>query len=82
MKGNAMHDLTELETAADALPPHEKRKLVQFLLSRLHEEGIDTANLHLPGHSVRDIEPVSVGALLKPLGRDDDLLGEMLEGRR
>ena len=77
-----MHDLTELETAADALPVQEKRELVQFLVSRLHEEGIDTADLHLRGHSVLDIEPVSVGALLQPLGRDDDLLGEMLEGRR
>jgi len=77
-----MHDLTELETAADALPPQEKRELLQFLLSRLRKEGIDTADLHLPSHSVLDIEPVSVGALLQPLGRDDDLLGEMLEGRR
>jgi len=29
-----------------------------------------------------DIEPVSVGDLLQPLGRDDDLLGEMLEGQQ
>lgn len=43
---------------------------------------IDTTDLPLPSHSVMDIEPVSVGALLQPLGRDDDLLGEMLEGRR
>jgi hypothetical protein len=77
-----MHDLTELETAADALPAQEKRELLQFLVSRLHEEGIDTADLHLPGHSVLDIELVSVGALLQPPGPDDDLLGEMLEGRR
>ena len=77
-----MHDLAELETAADALPTREKRELLQFLLSRLHEEGIDTTDLHLPSHSVLDIKPVSVGALLEPLGREDDLLGEMLEGRR
>jgi hypothetical protein len=77
-----MHDLTDLEAAADALPAHEKRELLQFLVSRLHEEGIDTADLHLPSHSVLDIEPVSVGTLLQPLGRNDDLLGEMLEGRR
>jgi hypothetical protein len=77
-----MHDLTELETAAAALPAQEKRELVQFLLSRLREEGDDTAGLHLPGHSVLDIEPVSVGVILQPLGRDDDLLGEMLEGRQ
>ncbi|MGO8746898.1 MAG: hypothetical protein ACLQNE_13005 [Thermoguttaceae bacterium] len=58
-----MHDLTELETAAGALPPQEKRELLQFLLSRLHEEGIDIADMRLPSHSVLDIEPVSVGAL-------------------
>ncbi len=33
------------------------------------------------GHSVLDIPPVSVGAILRPLTSDDDLLGEMLEGR-
>ena len=76
-----MHDLTALETAADALPPQEKRELVQFLVKRLREEGVDTAGLHMPSHSVLDIEPVSVGAILQPLGGDDDLLGEMLEGR-
>ncbi len=32
-------------------------------------------------HSVLDIPPVSVGAILRPLTSDDDLLGEMLEGR-
>lgn len=33
------------------------------------------------GHSVLDIPPVSIGAVLRPLTSDDDLLGEMLEGR-
>jgi hypothetical protein len=32
-------------------------------------------------HSILDIPPVSVGAVLLPLSSDDDLLGEMLEGR-
>jgi hypothetical protein len=32
-------------------------------------------------HSVLDIPPVSIGAILHPLTSDDDLLGEMLEGR-
>jgi hypothetical protein len=77
-----MRDLTELETAADALPTQEKRELVQFLLSRLHEEGIETADTQLPSHSVLDIEPLSLGETLRPLGPDDDLLGEMLEGRQ
>jgi hypothetical protein len=32
-------------------------------------------------HSFSDIPSVSVGAVLRPLTSDDDLLGEMLEGR-
>ena len=32
-------------------------------------------------HSVLDIPTVSVGAVFHPLTSDDDLLGEMLEGR-
>lgn len=32
-------------------------------------------------HSLLDIPPVSLGQLLRPLTADDDLLGEMLEGR-
>jgi hypothetical protein len=33
-------------------------------------------------HSILDIPPVSVGAVIRPSTSDDDLLGEMLEGRR
>jgi hypothetical protein len=32
-------------------------------------------------HSVLDIAPVSLGAVLRPLSSDDDLLGETLEDR-
>lgn len=32
-------------------------------------------------HSVLDIPAVSVGAVLRPLAADDDLLDEMLDGR-
>lgn len=32
-------------------------------------------------HGVLDIEPVSLGSVLRPLTSDDDLLGEMLENR-
>jgi hypothetical protein len=32
-------------------------------------------------HSILDIPTVSVGAVLRPLTSDDDLLDEMLEGR-
>ncbi len=32
-------------------------------------------------HSILDIPTVSLGGVLRPLRGDDDLLGEMLEGR-
>jgi hypothetical protein len=32
-------------------------------------------------HSVLDISTVALGSVLRPLTPDDDLLGEMLEGR-
>jgi hypothetical protein len=32
-------------------------------------------------HSVLDIATVNLGSVLRPLASDDDLLGEMLEGR-
>jgi hypothetical protein len=34
-----------------------------------------------PAHSVLDIPAVSLGAILRPCTADDDVLGEMLEGR-
>ncbi len=35
-----------------------------------------------PGaHGVLDIPPVHVGSVVRPLTSEDDLLGEMLEGR-
>jgi hypothetical protein len=77
-----MNRLTELEAAADALPTQDKRVLVQFLLSRLKDEDVGAADLHSPGHGVLDIERLSLGPLLTPFGREDDLLSEMLEGRR
>jgi len=77
-----MRDLTELEAVAGALPPEDKRELAQFLLSRLRSEGIDTTDLHASSHGVLDIKPVSLGDVLRPFGSEDDLLGEMLEGRR
>jgi hypothetical protein len=32
-------------------------------------------------HSILDIPPVSLGPLRRPLSAEDDLLGEMLDGR-
>lgn len=35
----------------------------------------------VPPHSILDIPTVSLGSVLRPLTSEDDLLGEMLEGR-
>ena len=52
---------------------------------RLPEGQEVTVNMPLPpnekGHSVLDIPPVSMGKMIRPLGPDDDLLEEMLQGR-
>jgi len=32
-------------------------------------------------HGILDIRPVSLGAVVRPISAEDDLLGEMLEGR-
>jgi hypothetical protein len=37
--------------------------------------------INLRAHSILDIPAVSVGAALSALGSDEDVLGEMLEGR-
>ena len=78
-----MTTLAEIEHAADALPPEQKQHLVRFLLTRLGPQGGITVPITAspPGHSILEIQPVHLGAVLRPLTRDDDLLGEMLEGR-
>ncbi len=43
---------------------------------RVTVEGLDVGR-----HSILDIRPVSLGRVLRPLVPEDDLLGEMLEGR-
>jgi predicted DNA-binding antitoxin AbrB/MazE fold protein len=43
---------------------------------RVTVEGLDAGR-----QSILDIPPVSLGQMLCPLTSDDDLLGEMLEGR-
>lgn len=70
--------LNEIQNAIDALTTVEKRQLLQFLFTRLRAEELSQP---LRGHSVLDIPTFSVGAVLKPLSPDDDILGEMLEDR-
>jgi len=42
---------------------------------------VTVERLAAAGHSILDIRPVSLGHFLRPPMRDDDLLGEMLQGR-
>jgi hypothetical protein len=72
-----MSTLSEIEAAAKALPLADQESLLEWLSSRVKQRREETHH----GHSVLDIEPVSLGRILRPFNADDDLLGEMLEGR-
>jgi len=68
----------EIERAADALPLEQQENLFEWLAERVRRRRLDGAS----AHSVLDIPPVSLGRMIRPLNLDDDLLGEMLEGRQ
>lgn len=53
-----------------ALPLKDHEKV------RVTVEGLGTGR-----HSVLDVQPVSLGQVLRPAGPDDDLLADMLEDR-
>jgi hypothetical protein len=79
-----MDTLAEIKAAASALPPEQKKSLAQYLLTPPPKQGSGgepSGGLRSRGHSILDIQPVSLGSVLSPLSSDDDLLGEMLEGR-
>lgn len=42
---------------------------------------VTVESLACGSHSLLDIRPVNLGEVLKPLTSEDNLLGEMLEGR-
>jgi hypothetical protein len=44
-------------------------------------ENNRTGSLRAKAHSILDIPPVSLGPVVHPFTANDDLLGEMLEGR-
>ncbi len=81
-----MKTLAEIEAAVSILPPPAQEELFAFLAARLGRTGRaqPLSESHEPavtGHSVLDIAPAHVGRVLHPFSADDDLLGEMLEGR-
>lgn len=69
--------LAEIEAAAAALPAEQQKQLFNWLATRIQHDESSRATTP----SVLDIPTVSLGLILKPLTRDDDLLDEMLEGR-
>ena len=73
-----MSTLTEIERAADSLPLEQQENLFEWLAEQLRRRRLGNAS----PHSVLEIPSVSLGQVICPLNRDDDLLGEMLEGRQ
>jgi hypothetical protein len=70
-----MSTLAEIEAAVPRLNADELAELEKFVQAQLRKASIPKA------HSVMDIPTVNVGRILRPISSDDDLLGEMLEGR-
>ena len=70
--------LEQLRNAILQLPDARRRELLREIE---HVHCTDRASAAAPiPHSILDIPSVSLGAALRPLTSDDDLLGEMLEG--
>jgi hypothetical protein len=70
-----MSTLAEIEAAIPSLTTEELAQLADFVVAA-RQKAMASA-----GHSVLDIPTVSVGAVLPPQ-EDEDVLGEMLEGRK
>lgn len=48
----------------------------------VHGQGLETLEAAQKRTSILDFPPLNLGAVLRPLGPDDDLLGEMLNDAR
>lgn len=73
-----MTSLAEIESAVATLPRDQQVALYRYLAEQL-QAGRGPTPRPAP-HGVLDIPPVHLGAVLRPLADDDDLLDEMLEG--
>ena len=73
-----MLSLPEIEKAVDSLTTDQKRELHRYLEDVLRGRSVDPSRRH----SVLDIPPVRLGAILRPFANGDDLLAEMLEERK
>ena len=63
-----MSTLTEIEAAADSLPPEEKQELLRFLAERLRAQRHKPLSLPLLGRSKRGF-PISKGRI--PFASED-----------
>ena len=70
-----MSTLAEVEAVVVNFPADQLAELEQFVRKTLKEK----TKSEKP--SLRDLEPVSVGKILRPLGSRDEWYDEMLEGR-
>lgn len=70
-----MSTLAEIEKAVPQFSAEELAELEQFIRKARREKE----RARKP--SLRDIEPVSVGRILQPLGTRDEWYDEMREGR-
>lgn len=72
-----MSSLSEIESAAAALPAEQQQELLHWL-SRKNAVALPK---NARAHSVLDIAPVSLGGMIASSLHGGDTLGEMLEGR-
>ena len=70
-----MSTLEKIESEVPGLSAWELLELERFVQSQRRKTWASS------GHSVLDIPAVSVGRMLRLFPADDDLLGEMLDGR-
>jgi len=70
-----MSTLAKIEAAIPQLTSGELAELEQFLREARREKAA------VPGQSVLDMEPSSLGKMLGPLGTREEWYDEMLEGR-
>ena len=70
-----MSTLAEIENAIPQLTASELAELEQFVHQARQEKVAPT------GHSIFDITPANLGAMLRPLGTREEWYDEMLEGR-
>ena len=70
-----MSTLAEIEKSVSQFSAEELTELEQIIRKARREKE------QAQNPSLRDIDPVSVGTILKPIGTRDEWYSEMLEGR-